>query len=541
MAEAPNKRKRTPRYTIEISCDEDFKKSLLDKLHNVRDILTQRLQQKATTAETLDTVLDFWLQKNNENAHGHSTCRSEGISSFVPATQDTADQPFYICAQESLQKLVQIADNHGRSCKQALETKKVTYSGHVGILRLACQAKTGHKYLWSSSPYLPNKKHLVNERLQHSFGCSGMLPSHYKRFSQGAGIGFIDKEKRRDFYNTHKESIEKVYNDSIDNAIMHEIGFYEFTDADTFSGIEIITDARHGWRKNSKDSSVSAIGVKSGKILHHEHITTAQLPASQSHEKLGTEHIYKHFEEKCIPIAVHVHDRNASINKYVREHQGPTINQNDRWHAIKAVKKKLTEISTGPQYKHGKTWHMQLNDKVESVGNHFYWAIANCEGNTTNLKMKLDNIVLHYQNLHDNCHATSRCRLQPSYETSKKVLTAKAAIDLLSTVITSSIIYKHPEDFVLGMDTGNIESFHNVMNIFHDKRIAFGSNQYLSRSHLSVCHWNENSGRDHTSVWHRSGAGKSNRKRSKKVYKDCTYNYCKDIWNNYLHSMSTCM
>jgi hypothetical protein len=73
-----------------------------------------------------------------------------------------------------------------------------------------------HIFFWSSSPYLPSKEYLVN----HGLICSGILPSDYKCFANGAGIGIIN-----------------------------EVASYE--DLET---IDIMTDARHGWRKNAKDT-----------------------------------------------------------------------------------------------------------------------------------------------------------------------------------------------------------------------------------------------------------------------------------------------
>ena len=43
---------------------------------------------------------------------------------------------------------------------------------------------------------------------------------------------------------------------------------------------------------------------------------------SQRHEQIGTEIIYDHLEnhqDGPIQVAVHAHDRNMSINKYIRE------------------------------------------------------------------------------------------------------------------------------------------------------------------------------------------------------------------------------
>jgi hypothetical protein len=50
---------------------------------------------------------------------------------------------------------------------------------------------------------------------------------------------------------------------------------YKFEDVTQFQGIEIITDACHGCSKNAKATSINVVGVKSGKLLHHEHVTKA--------------------------------------------------------------------------------------------------------------------------------------------------------------------------------------------------------------------------------------------------------------------------
>ena len=46
--------------------------------------------------------------------------------------------------------------------------------------------------------------------------------------------------------------------------------------------------------------------------------------------------------------------------------------------------------------------------------------------------------------------------------------------------------FKHPDDKILGKDTFYVESFNNVMNIFEDKRIVFGDDQYSTRSNFAV-------------------------------------------------------
>ena len=59
-----------------------------------------------------------------------------------------------------------------------------------------------------------------------------------------------------------------------------------------------MTDARHGWRKNAKDSSVVAIGEKTHKVLQCVHITKQDDIVPQKNEAKGTEKIYQYFTEK---------------------------------------------------------------------------------------------------------------------------------------------------------------------------------------------------------------------------------------------------
>lgn len=170
-----------------------------------------------------------------------------------------------------------------------------------------------------------------------------------------------------------------------------------------------MSDARHGWRKNAKDTSVVAIGEKSHKVLSCQHVTKSDDVISQRHEKLGTVKIYQHLKDQEVNIGVHAHDRNLSINKFIRE-ECDSESQNDTWHAVKSMKAALKKISSGPAYLDGKTWSSQLDDKVEPISTHFHWAIRNCDEDPEKMKSLLLNIVEHYKNNHQACHGSSRCK-----------------------------------------------------------------------------------------------------------------------------------
>ena len=58
---------------------------------------------------------------------------------------------------------------------------------------------------------------------------------------------------------------------------------------------------------------------------------------TQRHEKIGTERMYSYMDEHDTKIGIHCHDRNLSINKFIRE-STDSVNQNDTWHCVKAMK-----------------------------------------------------------------------------------------------------------------------------------------------------------------------------------------------------------
>ena len=360
-----------------------------------------------------------------------------------------------------------------------------------------------------------------------------MLQPHYTKFVDGAGIGKINKEKCNKFFKSYDRHIQQEYDKSTETALLEESASYY---DEKFGEIYILTDARHGWRKNANDSSIVAIGEKTHKVLSCQHVTKGDDVVSQRHERIGTDRIYKHLDEKGVAVGVHCHDRNLSINKYVRE-ETDAINQNDTWHCVKSVKTALKEVASVTASSERKTCSFQLSDKVEPVSTHIHWAIRNCNGDAEKLKSSLLNIVDHYKNIHTSCDPSSRCKKDKNYEQSRIVLTDPVAEKLLVKVILKSNIFRYPQDYILGRDTFYVESFNNVMNIYQDKRIAFGDMQYNARSILAVLQWNENVDRDFTSISNQRNPRAPRSQRGKKNYKQKTFKFRENIWNNNVKSI----
>ena len=374
----------------------------------------------------------------------------------------------------------------------------------------------------------------MNERLLHGYCCSGMLPSTYERLCKGSGIGCVDFKLRRSFRQAHGQATQQQYDESCTQALQMEIA-HSVHDEKEFGEIDIQTDARHCWRKNSKDTSVVCIGERSHRVIICETVTKQDDPVSQRHEKEGSVRIKDKLDNEGVGIGVWTHDRNMSINKAIREWD--ITNQNDVWHTVKAVKRPLRVLSTGPKYKIGKTWHPELADKVESVATHCTYAIKRCDGDLNKLRANMDNITDHYKGNHSNCYPESRCQTDPKYEPSKITIKSAEAEKLLRGTLKAITLYKYPKDFILYRDTFHVESFNNVLNVFTDKRIAMGTQEYIRRSNMAVCHWNENVHREVTSTKLIKDTSNPHRMKRKNVYKRATAQYRVEIWNKYLNGM----
>lgn len=539
-------RQKPARFTLEFPGDIEIKQRIRTKMQQVREIIVQQSGCTANHTDILETCLDAFLTQPQQPT-------ALNLNTYVDVTRENSNQKLFITAEPSLQKCIQAAEMHARHCDCSLSVTNMEYKGHAVITKIGCNKKGagGHQFRWSSSPYLPNGEYLVNHRFIHGYTCSGILPVQYKRLSQGAGIGMVSEHRRTQIVNNLSRHVLSESVESQNQALLEEIASYEddneildivVDEADgceetvaipAHPGIDIATDARHGWRKNAKDSSVVAIGFKSHKVIRIEHITKHDDPISQRHECVGTTRIYNYLENQGTFVNVHAHDSNAAINNMAMERAN--TNQNDTWHGIKSLKKTLAAVATGPKYKRGSTWHEQLSDKVEPVLTHVRHCMRNCNGSGDVLREKILACLLHYQNNHVECSETARCRTQQNYEPSCIVITQSRALALLEGALKKSAIYAKAGNYCLARDTYYVESFNNVMNVFQDKRIVFSDAQYNMRSHLAVCHWNENVNRGYTSVWQANYLARGQRRqKQKKNYVKATHKYRTNIWNKYM-------
>ncbi|CAC5391380.1 unnamed protein product [Mytilus coruscus] len=465
--------------------------------------------------DILFEVMTFYIKNNITQLHEDQHMAEENNipfldCSFTSYNEETSTQKLFVTAETSIENLIKRVINHGKVCKSQFHLNSTDIKGHVGVCKLKCEEK--HELLWSSSPYMGDK-YLCNLRMSHGFYVSGMLPNQYSRFCQASKIGTIGETTLNSIFHKYAP----------------EIASYEKLQ----EGIDIVTDARHGTRKNSMYTDVVCLGARTHTVLRVETISKVDCTSAQKHELIGTERIYEYFknlrDDYEVKIRVHCHDRNTSVNKFIRINGIDTESTNDTWHATKNIAKKIKTICSGPRYKEGQTLHPELSDKAASIKTHLYWAMKNCNKDPVKLKLSLLNIVEHYKNNQEHCSELSRCKTDSNYEPTKYLIKDPKAEMLLGRALMNIQVYKSPTDYVHCMDSYYVESFNNAILQYHDKRINFSKQVYILRTNLAILDWKEHVNRQTKSLKTVQDANNPRRQLQVKILKRKSYNMWSEI------------
>lgn len=399
-------------------------------------------------------------------------------------------------------------------CESDLSLETIKHlSGFVKELKYKCQNGHNKKIVTSS---VLGEFYTTNCLLFVAFACSGMLKVQFEKFVRFSNIGSYHVETFKKVIVAFGAIVGLLKIESI-----HEVIYNETIIEDNVKKICIETDARHACRKNSVHSDVVALGSRTHKIVSIVHVTKKDEPSSQKHELYGTKKIYEDLKDRGLVVNDHAHDRNTSVNKFIREENGPK-STNDRWHAVKAIAKGVRELGRGAAKWSGVKWHPQLCDKECVTKNHVYWAIENCEKDPKKLRENIDKCVPHFQGNHEMCVADSTCKAE-DYVMSVDMITDPKAAKMLSDYLHKTTLYRFPADYANSKDTYFVESFNNTCLMYLDKRIHYGDFVYEMRQDLAVLDWNEHCCRGYTSIWDRERVRHSNRIRGKKAYEKKTY------------------
>ena len=493
--------RRKPRKNIDFIFDTDSQKlAFEEKLKDVKQ--NSNIQ---SNADLFVSLLDLYQAQVDKGAFSEADSQSENI--------EFQENGAFICTRQKLEELLTITGSW-----KLVEYRK---DGHVCEISIVDTISHVMKE-WQSSDKI-GKYYELNYKLVHSFLCAGVIEAQYVKLCDFAAMGVVSETLRKKTYQLLSVVAEEEKNISLSRALAEE----KACAAD--ESISIMSDARHACRKNSYHSDIVAIGQKTHKVVSYQHITKETDHCSQRHEIAGTRLIYEEMDRLQINVKAHVHDRNASISKFIVENRPNTYDACDTWHAAKEVKKETSKIVKGARKNIGVTWHPQLADKASGIKTHSFWAIKNCGGDEVELRRILDNTVEHYCGNHLGCHQTSRCR-QHGYIPSREIVTDPDAQRLLRQCIQKLIVYKKPEKYKYCMDTHYVESFNNVVLIYVDKRVHLKNLMYKLKLCLAILDWNDHVDRPTSSVRDYKSAQNPRRMAPHRVLKPKTFEFVYILW-----------
>ncbi|XP_040066013.1 uncharacterized protein LOC115320344 [Ixodes scapularis] len=478
------------------------------------------------SAVIIKALRRFLETRNSEERSSNAVCNTpkplhQEAESRAITPDPVGDPCLVVCDKAALWNVIQTVEKHSSECKESLILEKVTAWGFASRIHCKC---INHSLVLNTSTVVGSVR-AVDCLLTVAYASSGVLATQFEKFCNFSKLPYSPRTVEKLLVDI-EGAVELLKLESLAAAQEGESRATEQHDP-TSTAISVETDARHACRKNSTHTDVVALGQMTHKVVGIVHVSKKDELSSQKHEAFGTKKLYEYFDSKKISVLDHAHDRNTTVNKIIREKNGPS-NSNDRWHAAKSLKKGFLAISSGPKRNEGKTWHVELSDKCQAVRNHAYYAMAACEGNPTKLRDIFINCVNHFEGKHEKCSEESICKENGHVPTTLLVKDPLAS-ELLTKFLKSTTIYKNAEDYVKSKDTFYVESFNNTMLIYLQKRIHYQDRSYKLRQSLALLDWNEHVGRGYTSRYSIEDCRHPDRQGGKRKYFRKTYSFVQKI------------
>ena len=219
--------------------DESVNFRIREKIALVKDRFRDK-QQKLNNTEVLERALDLLIGNNPAS----------------PATLDVPqyddEQQYFLCTDSAIVNLLNSIQSHATLCPSAFlfRREQILMCGSVASFHLYCAS--GHCCSWSSSVYLPNGLFLTNARWNHACLSTGLLSTQISRLQDSLGFIELQAEVQRDMTAKFATAVCATKDLVCDQALKEEIGMSE----ENGGAIAILTDARHGCRRNAKDTNM---------------------------------------------------------------------------------------------------------------------------------------------------------------------------------------------------------------------------------------------------------------------------------------------
>ncbi|XP_057302544.1 uncharacterized protein LOC130636732 [Hydractinia symbiolongicarpus] len=278
-------------------------------------------------------------------------------------------------------------------CGVGLDSTMTTEVPNTGTqLKLKFNCMNGCDSSWVSQPEMQSTRGLGNLSITSAIEMAGLQFNKMKRFAKVLYLKFLDSSTyyrlRGDYvfpeiYKAWRKHKSKLIDDIKQEDRQLELALDGQCDTPGH---------------NATYSTVSAMDVKTNKIIEFNIVHVREVKNSQNMEKEGFIRCLENIQEKHkLQIEVVATDRHGQIRKLMRT--DPRFNhifhQFDPWHIAKGFVKKLTKASKK------KGFHL-LAEWAPATVNHLYWSVLTCNGDPNDLRERFCSIMHHVVNRHSN-------------------------------------------------------------------------------------------------------------------------------------------
>ena len=351
------------------------------------------------------------------------------------------------------------------------------------LLTVTYRCSNGHTDSWLSQPLLRHRMAAGNLLLSASILIAGLT---YERVREMAEILRMPIMCESHFYSIQDSYlfpvIHSVYSEQKE-AFIAALGDNPLT---------LVGDGRcdsPGF--SAKYGTYSIMETTSGKVVT---FALKQVNADTTSVGMEVEGCYDSLNDlrhHGINVEVFGTDCSSSVAKLMRETFPNILHEHDVYHIEKRIRKKLTQ-------KANQRGNTILHGWVKPVVNQLWWVAQNCNQNKIELREKWISMIYHVTNKHswdhfDIYHACAHTPLREDEARKKKWLISDSSPHCaFKEVVMDKRLVSDIEKLTRAVHTGNLESYHSLINKYCPKRQHFSFKGMLIRTELAILDLNNN-------------------------------------------------
>ena len=349
------------------------------------------------------------------------------------------------------------------------------FNGSMIGINLIC-TKFGHKFTWRSQPLVRGIA-VGNLKLASAILFSGNTYTRFKEIFKFASIRYFEKDTFNRYQNRY---LFGIVNEAWLNE-RHKV----LSGALRKKQINVIGDGRcDSPGHNAKYLTYSMQNQETKEVVSVNVVQVTEAGNSNRMELVGFKKALADVE-RDINVKQVTTDRHTQVRKYMLENEKDKVYQNDVWHVVKSVLKKLRKLTSKKQYALLSKWN-------RSICNHLWWSSATCEGSYEILKEKWVSILQHVKNRHSwggnkFVHKCSHPKLTNSKERKTKWMKASSpSYKALQDIVLDKKLLKDLRYLTNFDHTGSTEVYNALLNKYCPKSIHFSYEGMVSRCQLAA-------------------------------------------------------